>query len=293
MTLGRGLRSAYLVESLVQDLQYGLRMLRKSPGFTAVAILILALGIGANTAIFSIVQGVLLAPLPYFQPDRLTYIREYNRTLKHPVWVSYPDFLDWQRSSRSFQQMAAQGGSNDYNLTSPGAPERLGGRTISSGFFGTLGVNLSLGREFSRQENKHGGAPVVIISDRLWRERFHGSADALGKSVALDGVDYTVVGVTPSGFSFGDAADLYVPVGQGNPLLLDDRSIPRIVCIARVKSAPRLARAMLASCGSCLRKACFSRSRAVVWDSWPQSGVSVPCSRPRRKRCCHGARTSL
>jgi predicted permease len=243
MNFGRQLRSGYFVESLTRDLQYGLRMLRKSPAFTAVVILILALGIGANTAIFSIVQGVLLAPLPYFQADRLTYIREYNRTLKHPVWVSYPDYLDWQRSSRSFQQMAARGGSDDYNLTSPGAAERLSGGTISSGFFTTLGVNLSLGREFSRQEDQHGGAPVVIISHRLWQERFQGNADALGKSVALDGVDYSVVGVAPVDVSFLGSADIYVPVGQGNPLLLDDRSIPRIVCIARLKPEITVAQA--------------------------------------------------
>jgi predicted permease len=243
MNFGRQLRSGYFVESLTQDLQYGLRMLRKSPGFTAVVILILALGIGANTAIFSIVQGVLLAPLPYFQPDQLTYIREYNRTLKHPIWVSYPDYLDWQRSARSFQQMAARGGSDDYNLTSPGVPERLSGGTISSDFFSTLGVNLSLGREFSRQEDQHGGAPVVIISDRLWRERFHGNADALGKPVTLDGVDYSVVGVAPAGLSLLGEPDVYVPVGQGNPLLLDDRSIPRIVCIARLKPEVTLAQA--------------------------------------------------
>jgi len=236
-------RGLPLVESFSQDIRHGFRMLRKSPGFTAVAILTLALGIGANSAIFSIVQGVLLAPLPYSQPDRLVLIREYNRTLKHPVWVSHPDFLDWQRGSRSFQQMAGQGGSDDYNLTSPGTPERLEGRTISSGFFSTLGVNLALGHEFSPQEDKHGGAPVIIISDRLWRERFHGSADALGKSVALDEVDYTIVGVAPAGFWFGDNADFYIPVGQGNPLLLEDRTIPRIVCIARLKPEVTIAQA--------------------------------------------------
>jgi predicted permease len=239
----RDRRGLPFLESFFQDVRHALRILRKSPGFTAVAILTLALGIGANSAIFSVVQGVLLAPLPYFQPNQLMYIREFNRTLKHPVWVSYPDFLDWRRSSRSFQQMAAQGGIDDFNLTSPGTPERLEGRTISSGFFSTLGANLALGREFSPEEDKHGGAPEIIITDRLWKERFRGSVDALGKSVALDGVDYTIVGVIPSRFWFGDHADVYLSVGQGNPLLLDDRTIPRVVCIARLKSGVTVAQA--------------------------------------------------
>ncbi len=139
--------------------------------------------------------------------------------------------------------MAARGGSEDYNLTSPGTPERLSGGTISWGYFSTLGVNLSLGREFSPEEDRHGGAPTVIISDRVWRERFQGRADALGKFVVLDEVEYAVVGVAPAGFSLGGSTDVYIPVGQGNPLLLEDRSIPRIVCIARLKPELTLAQA--------------------------------------------------
>ena len=146
------------------DIRYALRQLRKSPGFTLVAIVTLALGIGANTAIFSVVQGVLLAPLPYFQPDRLADVWLYNRALKYPTYLSYPDFFDWQRSAGSFQQMAAfapQG----YDLTGPGTAAHVNGQQVSSGFFNTLGVKLALGREFTRDEDRHGGAPGVIISD--------------------------------------------------------------------------------------------------------------------------------
>src|SRR5712692_595271 len=119
--------------TLLQDLRYGMRMLAKNPGFTAVAVLTLALGIGANTAIFSVVEGVLLAPLPYGQPDRLVAIWERNPRYSH-VWISYPNFLDWQRSARSLDEMVAfawQG----YDLTSPGTPAHLAGKPISAGFF--------------------------------------------------------------------------------------------------------------------------------------------------------------
>jgi hypothetical protein len=195
-----------VVETFWKDLRYATRMLRRSPGFTAVAVLTLTLGIGANTAIFSVVEGVVLAPLPYRQPDRLVIVWETNPRFPR-VWVSYPNFLDWQRTARSFQQMAAfreQG----LDLTGPGTPEHLNAKAISSGFFSTLGAELDLGREFSSEEDRHGGTPVVIISNRLWRNRFEGSPEALGKSVTLDGVDYTIVGVTPPGFRLEGDADV-------------------------------------------------------------------------------------
>lgn len=157
----RDVRRVRWLQGLAQDLRYGLRMLRKSPGFTAVAIVTLALGIGANTTIFSVMEGVVLAPLQYLNPDRLVMVWENNPRLQR-TWVSYPNFRDWQRSARSFQQMAAfreQG----VDLTGPGTPEHLNGKEISSGFFSTLGPQLTLGREFSPEEDRYGGTPVVII----------------------------------------------------------------------------------------------------------------------------------
>src|SRR5277367_2244089 len=228
-------RRGFWLESLYADVRYGLRILRKSPGFTVIAILTLALGIGANTAIFSVVQGVLLAPLPYNEPERLVMVWQYNLTLKHAISVSYPDFLDWQRNARSFQQMAAFD-SQDRNLTAPGTPEHLNGEEISSGFLSTLGIKPILGREFSPEEDQHGGPPVVIISNRLWRNRFAASTAAVGKSVTLDGMDYTVVGVLPADFRVvGEEADVYVPPGQGDPLIFGDRTIHPILCVARLK----------------------------------------------------------
>jgi len=234
-------RRGFWLETLIADARYALRVMRKNPGFAAIAILTLALGIGANTAIFSVVQGILLAPLPYREPDRLVLMWQYNQTLKHVISVSYPDFLDWQRNAGSFQQMAAFG-SQDRDLTGPGQPEHLTGEQISSGLLNTLGVRPILGREFSPDEDMRGGAPVVIISQRVWRDRFANSPAALGKSVTLDGVDYTVIGVLPSDFRLiGEDADVYTPLGQGDPLIYGDRTIHPILCIARLKTGVTVA----------------------------------------------------
>jgi predicted permease len=229
----RDARGISFLETLLYDARHGLRMLRKSPGFTTVAILTLALGIGANTAMFSVTQGVVFAPLPYSQPDRLLIVWENNPRFPR-VWVSYPNFLDWQRAAHSFEQMAAfweQG----IDLTSPGTPEHLNGKQISSGFFSTLGAELALGREFSREEDRHGGARVAIISNRLWRNRFAASPEVLGHSVTLNGASYSIIGVAQPGFRLERDADVYVPLGQGDPLVLTNRAAHAIASIAQVR----------------------------------------------------------
>ena len=233
--------------TLIQDLRFGLRMLCKSPGFTAVAVLTLALGIGANTAMFSVMQGVVLAPLQYVSSDRLVMVWENNPRFPR-TWVSYPNFRDWQRSARSFQQMAAfrQEG---VDFAGPGTPEHLNGKEISSGLFSTLGTELALGREFSPEEDRFGGNPVAIITNRLWRNRFEGSPKALGKSLTLGGVDYTIIGVTPFGVTalgspLEDDADVYTPLGQSDPLILNDRAAHNgIYALARLAPGVTLAQA--------------------------------------------------
>ena len=228
---------------LAQDVRYAVRTLRKSPGFTLVAILTLALGIGANTAMFSVVRGVVLASLPYYQPDRLVMLLESNQRFAQDA-ISYPNFVDWQRSARSFEQMAAIMLHQGYDLSGPGSPEHLDGVEVTAGFFSTLGVAPSVGREFSPQEDQRGGTPAVIISNRLWRSRFGASPQALGKSLVLSGTDYAIVGVLPAGFRFLDEADIYLPLGQYNPLLLEARgSHSAMVAVARMKPGVSVAQA--------------------------------------------------
>jgi predicted permease len=222
------------LEQFFRDVCYGARTLWKDPGFTIVAVLTLTLGIGANTAIFSVVQGVVLAPLPYPQPDRLMMVSASRPNLKQ-LSISYPDFRDWQRNARSFEQLAAMKW-RDYDLTGSGASEHLDGMEVSSGFFATLGVKLALGRDFSPSENQPHGAAAVIISQRLWKDRFSSSPQALGKTLILDGVDTTIIGILPPGFRLWTNRDVYTPLEQGEPLLYNDRTIHDILGIARLNS---------------------------------------------------------
>jgi predicted permease len=195
----------------------------------------LALGIGSNTAVFSVLEGVILDPLPFPQPDRLVVVALFNRTLGYATYLSYPDFLDWQRSARSFEQIAAL--ANDgFDLTAPGIPEHLEGKEVSANFFWTLGVHLAYGRSFSAEEDKVGGAPAAVISNRVLRERFGGSPSAIGKTLTLNGVDYTVVGALKPGFRFDEKqADVYTPIAQRNPVYINDRTVHDILCVARLR----------------------------------------------------------
>src|SRR5690348_9873044 len=220
----RAERSFHFADTLVQDIRYALRMLRKSPGFAAIAILTLALGIGANTALFTVVNGVLLNPLPYAQPNQLVAV--YGKTAgvyRGPI--TYLNFLDWQRDTRTLSSMAMYR-NQDYNFTGSGEPERLSGFMVSAGFFPTLGVHPILGRTFRSDDDRVGAAPVVILSGGLWQRRFGSSPDVIGKSLTLNGVTYTVVGVIPSSFTFyGQLRDVYTPIGQWNDPSFRDRRI--------------------------------------------------------------------
>jgi hypothetical protein len=207
---------------LMQDLRYGLRMLQRSPGFTAVAILTLALGIGANTALFSVVNGVLFNPLPYSHPEQLVWLAESKPNFATGS-ISFPNFLDWQKSNRTFTSMGLSRGYS-YNLTGLGEAEQLRGRLISSGFFGVLGVNPAIGRSFAPGEDAIGAAPLAMISGGLWKRKFGSSPDVLAKSLTLNGKDYSIVGVIPASFNLSlggfNNIDVYVPIGQWeNPLL--------------------------------------------------------------------------
>ena len=187
--------------TLLQDLRYGFRMLAKSPGFTAVAVLTLALGIGANTAIFSVVNAVLLRPLPFPQSGQLMSVEYFDTVLGVPHQsASYPDFFDWRSQNQVFSHITAFHDS-DYTLTGADQPAHLSGEVVSADFFSTLGVAPALGRGFLPEEEK-AGHRVVILSDRLWRTMFSADPKILGRGIILGGRSYTVVGVMPPGFNF-------------------------------------------------------------------------------------------
>ncbi|MGB7023809.1 MAG: ABC transporter permease [Candidatus Acidiferrales bacterium] len=228
---------------LLQDVRYGLRMLRQSPGFAAIAVLTLALGIGANTALFSVVNGVLLNPLPYPQAQQLTAI--YGETPGATQgYITYLNFLDWQRESKSFASMAMYR-HEDYNLTGASQSLRVSGFMISAGFLPTLGVKPILGRSFRMDDDQLGAAPAVILGGGFWQRQFGSSAGIVGKSVVLNGASYTIVGVIPPSFSFyGQAYDVYIPLGQWSDPSFRDRRIDMSAhAIGRLKPGVTLGQA--------------------------------------------------
>jgi predicted permease len=212
------------MNTFLLDLRYALRMLARSPAFTLIAVLTLALGIGANTALFSVVNGVLLNPLAYPHSDQLVAIYEKIAGLDSAP-IEYLNFLDWQRDSRSFASMAAYR-NEDYNFIGNGEGERLSGYMISGGFFSILGIAPVLGRTFRVDDDQLGAAPVVVLSGGFWKRKFGSSPDIIGKPIILNGTAYTIVGVIPDTFSFyGNMRDVYTPIGQWRDPSFRDRRI--------------------------------------------------------------------
>ena len=230
------------LENLLQDLRYGARTLRKSPGFAAVAILTLALGIGVNTALFSVVNGVLLSPLPYAQPNQLVELW-WDRTPGQHSSVPFLNFLDWQKESTAFSAVGAYLQDNMI-VTGTGEPERVDGVKISANFFDLLGVKPLLGRSFRPEEDQVGAGPVALIGDGLWSRKFGSSPDVLGKSITVDGESYRIVGVVPEKSPIYTTADVFTPLGQFNEEPFRDRRASLgTVGIARMKPGVTLAQA--------------------------------------------------
>jgi len=230
------------VDSFLHDLKYGVRMLLKNPGFTIVAVLTLALGIGANTAIFTVVNGVLLRPLAYRDPSHIMLVVERN-SMFATITTSYQNYKDWRDQSRSFESMEASCFTN-LTVTGRGEPERFKGRYVTSGLLPLLGVTPVIGRAFLPEEDRVGGPPVAMISYSLWQSRFGGSTDWIGKTIALDSQPYTLIGVLPSGFQFLQAADILVPFEPWAHTLPDDRDWhPGIIATARLKQGVPLEQA--------------------------------------------------
>ena len=212
------------MNTLLQDVRYGIRMLLKSPGFAAIAILTVALGIGANTALFSVVNGVLLNPLPYPNASQLVALYgNYPGDDRAPI--AYLNFLDWRQDNQSFSSVSLYH-NEDYNFTGTGEAERVSGYMVSAEFFETLGVKPVLGRNFRADDDQVGAAPVAILGGGFWERRFGASPDIVGKSINLNGTSHTIVGVIPASFSFyGHDRDVYTPIGQWNDPSFHDRRI--------------------------------------------------------------------
>ena len=194
------------------DVRTAIRTLLARPGFTLVAVLTLALGIGANTAVYTVVHGVLLAPLPYASPERVVVLNEVSPQFPNPISVSWQNYLDWRDRSRSFEAVGAMR-QMQITLTGSGDAERLPARLITASLLPLLGVNLSLGRQFLDADDKAGASGAVLISHSLWNRRFSASPDVLGSSIQLDNQPYAIVGVLPAGFELLQPADLYIPMG--------------------------------------------------------------------------------
>jgi predicted permease len=235
------------MRSLLRDLQYAARQMKKSPGFVIVATLTLALGIGANTTIFSVVNGVLLNPLPYQNPDRLVVLFHSKQNFENGS-ISYPNFLDWQRDNQSFEAMAAYRGAGGLTLTGAGEAESLRGEMVSAGFFEILGVNPLMGRTFTPEEDRLGANPTVMITEGLWKRKFSSNPHIVGQTIILDGVGRTIIGVLPASFHFTlwnfQPAEAYTAVGEfREPEFRDRTSAWGMDAIARLKPGATLASA--------------------------------------------------
>ncbi|MCM3901964.1 MAG: ABC transporter permease [Pyrinomonadaceae bacterium] len=231
------------MNTLWQDVRYGARMLLKHPGITFVVILALALGIGANTAIFSVVNAVLLRPLPYHESERLVFLNERSAVLDE-MSISYPNFTDWRNPNHVFDKIGVYN-RNSYNLTGYGEAERIPTGQVSADLFAALRVNAAIGRVFTNEEDKPGGTPVVVLTYGLWQRRFGGQMSILNQALTLNGKSYTVIGVMPQGYLYPSRVEMFVPVGQlsGDPNWQQRGNHPGLYAVARLKPGVTLAQA--------------------------------------------------
>jgi putative ABC transport system permease protein len=239
----RDMRRVNYIENLLQDVRYGLRMLARSRSFAAVAILTLALGIGANTAIFSVVDTVLLRPLPFKDPSRLVWATERFPFVHGAANVISPDFIGWKDRNQVFEQVGAFGGGVGANLTAVGEPMRVSVATVTAGLFPMLGVQPIAGRTFLTAEGKQGQNHVALLNEALWRGRFGADLHTLGKTIRLDDVAYTVVGIMPANLRY-PGADIWTPLALDADVFSPHS--PRwniLTVIARLKPGVEIARA--------------------------------------------------
>jgi len=206
--------------NLIQDLRYSVRVLAKNAGFTAVAVLTLALGVGVNAAIFSIINSTLLTPLPYKNPDRLVWLGTMHPRFNHPIPISAPDFLDWKSQNNVFDHMAAIW-TDGFTLTGKGEPEILPGALVSADFFELFDERPERGRSFVEGEDQPGHSHVAVLSYDLWKNRFGSNPNVIGSSLTLDGESYTTVGIAPRGFAYPSWVQFW------SPIVIDTQHHPR------------------------------------------------------------------
>jgi len=229
----RDARGTRWLEDLLQDGRYALRTFRQKPGFAIVALLILALGIGATTVMFAIINSVLLRPLSYPQPDRLLTVHGFTQTFGEFWGSSNPDFIDAQRDSRSLDIAGWTYGGG--TISEPGEPQYVDGRKISANLFSTLGIAPVYGRSFRPDEDRPGTAPVAIISYSLWQRDFGGNPAAIGSSLVFEGEAYSVVGIAPAGFQLSGDSDVFTPLGQSTDPRMRNREAHFIHAVARLR----------------------------------------------------------
>jgi putative ABC transport system permease protein len=260
----RDRRGLPLLESLLQDLRFAFRILLKNPGFTAVAVMIMALGIGANTAMFSVVNAVLLRPLPYREPGRLTIVWAKDDRGK-PGNVGYATYVDWRTQSKSFEELAL------YRSWSPvlqtNEPEQLSGLRVTNNFFRTLGVHPQFGRDFHQEEDIPSASHVVILSHNLWQRRFNSDPSVIGKAVTLNATAYLVVGVLPADFQslfsmdpHGGPVDIWGVLGYDASLPWACRTCQHLVAIGRLRQGVPFAGA----------NADMDTISSALWKAYPQ-----------------------
>jgi len=279
-----GKRTGHTILDLGQDIRYSIRSLLKHPGFTAVAVITLALGIGATTAIFSVVNAVLLRPLPFKNADRLIWVSETNPNQGvHDMSVSPPTFLDWRAQQQSFDELAALS-EEAVILTGDGEPERMRAAAVSSNYLSML-TTPSEGRFFAQDDDRVGSQPVVVLSHQLWRTRFNGDTNLVGKSITLDGKNYEVVGIAPRDFTAQEGESAANGVALWLPLMprikdgLTVRGAHYLMVVGCLKGNRTAAEAAadLNAISQRIAQGDSSRSRASTLLSWP----SLPRSRQR------------
>jgi putative ABC transport system permease protein len=226
-------RRTNMIATLWQDLRFGVRMLLKHPDFTLIAALTLAVGVGANTSIFSIVNAVLLRPFPYQAPERLVIVQEGESG--GGFSPSYPNFVDWRAQNTAFASIAAVRQNESFNLTGAGEPERLQGQLVSAEFFSMLGIKPLVGRDFLPEEDRAGATPAVILSYGFWQRRFGNDPGIIGQQLTLNDQSYTIVGITPPDFRYGLEVDVTVPFGLQTQRFSRRGADPGTGVVARLK----------------------------------------------------------